>query len=190
MLTEAHKLENVLFMCLVTKGGVNKKMLKIFAKKPAKKKKRCGFTLIELLVVIAIIGILATIVLVSLNTARAKARDARRSSDMHQIALAMEMYYDSQSPVTYPIALPDIVTAIPANSAILAPYMTIVPLDPSVTDSYKWTDAASPTNRYCAWATLEVPTTVTYVISNPNGTKQTTTLPNLTCPGASCCYTM
>ena len=44
--------------------------------------------------VIAIIGLLSTIVLVALNTARAKARDARRSGDIHQIMLALEMYYD------------------------------------------------------------------------------------------------
>lgn len=54
---------------------------------------RRGFTLIELLVVISIIGLLATIVLVSLNSARAKARDTRRISDLHQIVLALEMYY-------------------------------------------------------------------------------------------------
>lgn len=54
-----------------------------------------GFTLIELLVVIAIIGILSSVVLASLNTARAKARDAKRLSDMHQMQIALEFYYDS-----------------------------------------------------------------------------------------------
>jgi prepilin-type N-terminal cleavage/methylation domain-containing protein len=51
-----------------------------------------GFTLIELLVVIAIIGVLAAITLASLNTARAKARDATRLSDVRALKIALEMY--------------------------------------------------------------------------------------------------
>ncbi|MFH0852000.1 MAG: type II secretion system protein [bacterium] len=56
--------------------------------------KQKGFTLIELLVVIAIIGILATVVTVSLNSARKKARDTKRLSDVKAIVTALEMYYD------------------------------------------------------------------------------------------------
>jgi len=51
-----------------------------------------GFTLIELLVVVAIIGILATIILSSLSSARESARDAKRLSDIKTIQTALEMY--------------------------------------------------------------------------------------------------
>lgn len=57
-------------------------------------KKQKSFTLVELLLVIAIIGLLASIVFVSLQGSLARARDARRKSDLRQIFLAIEMYYD------------------------------------------------------------------------------------------------
>lgn len=54
-----------------------------------------GFTLIELLVVIAIIGILASIVLASLNSARAKGADAAVKGAMANMAAQAELYYDN-----------------------------------------------------------------------------------------------
>ncbi len=101
--------------------------------------KNKGFTLIELLVVIAIIGLLASIVLVSLNSARAKARDTKRIADLKQIRIALEMYYDTNN--NYPVAT----TAVNSSSGSatwisgLSPsYITSVPADPtnSGTGSY------------------------------------------------------
>jgi prepilin-type N-terminal cleavage/methylation domain-containing protein len=54
-------------------------------------KRGSGFTLIELLVVIAIIGILASIVIASMNTARQQALVAKAKGELHQIRLAIEM---------------------------------------------------------------------------------------------------
>lgn len=56
--------------------------------------------MVELLVVISIISLLSSVVLSSLNTAREKARDAKRKSDLHQIQLALALYYDAYG--TYP----------------------------------------------------------------------------------------
>jgi prepilin-type N-terminal cleavage/methylation domain-containing protein len=54
-----------------------------------------GFTLIELLVVVAIISLLSSIVLASLQDARAKARDSKRIQDLHQFEIALALYYDT-----------------------------------------------------------------------------------------------
>ena len=73
-----------------------KRFKKAFTTEPEYRKRYTvhGFTLIELLVVIAIIGILAGVVVVNVGSARAKARDAKRISDMKAIQTALEMYYN------------------------------------------------------------------------------------------------
>lgn len=59
-----------------------------------------GFTLIEMLVVISIIGILATLVAANLNSARSRARDAERKSDLKNIETALRIYYNDKG--SYP----------------------------------------------------------------------------------------
>lgn len=63
---------------------------------------RKGFTLIELLVVIAIIGLLSTLAVVALNSARQKARDSKRVSDVKQVQTALELYFNDQN--AYPLS--------------------------------------------------------------------------------------
>ena len=52
-----------------------------------------GFTLLELLVVVAIMGLISSIAFVSMQHARAEARDAKRVADISAIRNALELYY-------------------------------------------------------------------------------------------------
>ena len=58
---------------------------------------RSGFTLIELLVVISVIGLLASVIMISLNSVRIKARDVKRRTDLAQISKALELYYNDNN---------------------------------------------------------------------------------------------
>jgi prepilin-type N-terminal cleavage/methylation domain-containing protein len=78
-----------------------------------------GFTLIELLVVIAIIGILSSIVLASLNSARAKGNNASVKANLHGIRSKAEVVSDDNGGNSSIIcADPNIIAAI--DTAILA----------------------------------------------------------------------
>src|SRR3989344_3064429 len=121
-------------------------MLQIFAKK-----KKRGFTLIELLLVIAIIGVLASIVLVSMGGARQSARNATRKADLRQIISAMELYYNAND------------TFVPSATypGSIGSFMVKTPVDPtnSGANIYNWVDntatGANDNQKFCVWTPLE-----------------------------------
>jgi len=139
------------------------------------KNNKKGFTLIELLVVIAIIGLLSTLAVVALNNARAKARDARRLSDIKQIQTALELYYSEIGQYPAAPALNGCFPSSPANEiagcclsgggfaqtcTAGTAYMSEVPANPTpldgcvgVMEEYTYTqdgaDGASYTLQYC-----------------------------------------
>lgn len=67
----------------------------MISKKIKHNTKNAGFTLIELLVVIAIIGLLSSVVLVALASAKDKANNTVALQELHQVQLAMEFYYQA-----------------------------------------------------------------------------------------------
>lgn len=107
-----------------------------------------GFTLIELLVVIAIIGILSSVVLASLNSARQKGRDARRISDIKQLQLALELCYDAGNSCTGGgVEYPDALSSLQTNGFIAS-----VPVDPQTGSSYGYDNVLSDGTSACSVA--------------------------------------
>jgi type II secretion system protein G len=93
-----------------------------------------GFTLIELLVVIAIIGILSSVVLASLNSSRAKSRDAVRLSNMHEIFNALELYrLDQDQVINYTGWLGTMPAGAGLNQLVSLGYLSSLPTDPTYT---------------------------------------------------------
>jgi len=138
-----------------------------------------GFTLIELLVVIAIIGLLSTMSVLALNQARARARDAKRISDVKQIQTALELYYNEEG--QYPTT---VTTGGTIQSTAGNVYLASVPTPPTPTDgsacpgtqpSYTYAKqtatgtGGSYTINYCLGATINTVTGNTIQTATPAG---------------------
>ncbi len=136
-----------------------------------KKHTQRGFTLIELLVVIAIIGILSSVVLASLNSAKLKARDAKRVSEVKQVQTALELYLNSCG--VYPATLTLAASTGCPSGTTLGSFIPVIPTAPDP-GAYTYDQQSSGTS-YCLGTLLESPdspqtqctgTNVTTVVAN------------------------
>jgi len=114
-----------------------------------------GFTLIELLVVIAIIAVLTSVIMTNIYSSRGKARDAKRISDIAQIQLALEQYFNKAG--SYPASDGGLVPTI-----LVPLYISVLPTDPISKTRYIYvTNSSSPYYDYVLKATLEYPNSAT-----------------------------
>jgi len=104
-------------------------------------KNGAGFTLIELVVVIAIIALILAIAAVNYSSANKRTRDGRRLSDLQQIRSAAELYRVDNG-------------SYPANTAAMASYLPVAPIDPLSGSNYAYYYAGGGAT-YQACALLE-----------------------------------
>lgn len=119
-----------------------------------------AFTIIELLVVIAIIAILTGIVMANLTGPKAKARDAKRVSDLGQIQLALELFYDRCKKYPGIIDPGDDAGGACPDGITLGTFLPRIPTAPqgnvSSMNTYSYTvDAAGGYQRYYLSVRLE-----------------------------------
>ncbi len=118
--------------------------------------KNSGFTLIELMITIAIIALLTSIIITSAGPSRSKSRDLKRISDMGQLQLALELYFDRCK--HYPITLEtgnsaNVCTVSSGASVNVDTYISQIPTAPSPSTYTYITDSAH--DDYVLYTTLE-----------------------------------
>ena len=148
---------------------------------PTNKKLSIGFTLIELIITITLIGILSTIIAVSMVNPPKMARDAKRKSDLELIRSGLEIYSSDcgSYPATALFPLPSS-TSLSGTTGTCSgnKYITTVPVDPKSGQNYSYVLTTATTYALCA--ALEMPSsmsppsgcncgaaTCNYVVTNP-----------------------
>ena len=132
-------------------------------------KNKKGFTLIELLVVIAIIALLASVVLVALNSARQKSRDAKRIADINQLGKAFELYFNSN--YSYPtLSSSGALTTLVGQPVLTPTYLVKMPATVTPSDGTCNVGPGNGTNDYYMYAnTSGVTYTITFCLGAGSG---------------------
>lgn len=125
---------------------------------------RKGFTLIELIIAVAVVGLLSLLVMIAVNNARQKPRNAKRLADVQQMQRSLELYYNDNG--SYPTVATPVVLGSAGYTALCGsggfssacagtPYLSFIPEAPLPPDG-NCTDAVG-SNPY------------TYVSGSTNG---------------------
>ena len=143
-----------------------------------------GFTLVELLVVIAILAILTTLGITNFGSAKVKARDLSRKSDLQTIAKSLEAYINDHR--TYPLSDASGKIKCQSDGSICdwgaaftdgtTTYATVLPQDKNTASAYRYLSASGA--NYTLYATLE----------NPQDPAITTFSPEVYCGSNLCNY--
>lgn len=159
-----------------------------------------AFTLVELLVVIAIIGILASIVTVSLSSSQVRARDTKRISELTQLAKLIKIYIVATGNVPADIAGCDTSygggnpcptpgsgwnSSAGLSSSLVPAYTPSLPIDPVNNSSYNYAYEPSAYGACLYAESLERSPGTRYIIriAGPNATSSSSY--DAPCNGAS-----
>jgi prepilin-type N-terminal cleavage/methylation domain-containing protein len=143
--------------------------------------KNRGFTLIELLVVIAIIGILSSVVLASLNTARSKGADAAIKENLNNIRAQAELVYDNDGNYSNVCTNANVVKGVGAASSAGGGTWAAV-----ANNTAGVTACLAASGTWVAFSQLKADNTKTWCVDSSGSSKQETvaasTLAITACP--------